>query len=331
MDRSKTGNSPLGGTFFLSLLAGASILGFMVWYVSPAELYAVVARGNVSLILIACLISLSSTLLRTYRFLLFFPTGENFARAYSVFSLSRFLNLAFPFRTGDVAVLAILKKNRLSPSIAETAPVWMVLKVSDALAITIWFSAIVGMSAFADRYFAFGAIAVVGALGLMVGLQFAPSLLSKRSSVPPTGWLGSRLAAVLDGFAHMGGSLQKFQAIGLSLIIWGMLISTSVLMQIAFSTPLSIGNAALATALVLAASLLPVHTPLGIGTGEAVWVAVLVMIGLPLKEALPLALALRFASLGILFLEALIGSTVYSLSAPVGTPGGPPRTRRQSG
>ncbi len=331
MDRPILRNSPLGGTFFLSLLAGVSVLGFMVWYVSPAKLFAVLAEGNLTLIVVACAVSLSSTLLRTYRYLVFFSAGQHFARAYSIFSLSRFLNLAFPFRTGDLAILAILKKNRLSPSIAETAPVWMVLKVADALAITIWFSVIVGMSALSERYLAFGALAVVGALGLMVVLQFAPSLLAGQRRSPSTGWIGSRLGALLDGVEHMGGTLQKFQAIGLSLIIWGMLISTSVLMQTAFSTPLSIGETALATALVLAVSLLPVHTPLGIGTGEAIWVAVMVMIGMPLEEALPLALAIRLASLGVLFLEAMVGSTVYSLSVPVSASGGPPQARRQSG
>ncbi|MEM7502620.1 MAG: lysylphosphatidylglycerol synthase transmembrane domain-containing protein [Pseudomonadota bacterium] len=331
MDRPKLRNSPLGGTFFLSLLAGASVLGLMVWFVPPGQLFAVLATGNGSLIAVACAVSLSSTLLRTYRYLVFFSADDRFARAYSVFSLSRFLNLAFPFRTGDLAVLAILKRNRLSPSIAETAPVWMVLKAADALAITIWFSVIVGMSAFAERYFAFGAVAVIGALGLMVGLQFAPSLLSGRRRARAGGWVGSRLEALLDGLEHMGGTVQKFQAIGLSLIIWGMLISTSVLMQTAFSTPLSTGDAALVTVLVLAVSLLPVHAPLGIGTGEAIWVAVMVMIGVPLEEALPLAIAIRLASLGVLFLEALVGSTVYSLSAPVDDRVVPGQPRRQSG
>lgn len=297
--------------FVVASLVGITLFSAMIWYVSPRGVLDVLGNVNWHYLALAWAVTLIATVFRTLRYALFMPVSHSPLLAYSVFSLSRLINVALPFRTGELATLAVLKRAKLAPAIATTVPSWFVIRVTDVFAVSMWFLLITGTALGNNNYI------VVGVLALFVSAAFL-LLLQNAHMLVPTSWIGregnwlsGRIAAVIGGLSHIRSLKKKLLAVGLSLLIWAVLIASLILTQYAFLTPLVPTEAALVSILVMGITLLPVNAPMGIGTGDALWSSVLVFVGLPIHEAVPLALGIRFAIISITVLEGAIGFLLF--------------------
>jgi hypothetical protein len=134
-------------------------------------------------------ITFLATAFRTWRYGLFLPLSGKVRVAYGVFSISRLLNLALPFRTGELVVLALLKRTALAPSIAESLPVWAVLRIGDIAALAAWFCLLVGISVLGREYEVVGWTALAIALASIALLYYGPRLV--RFDIELKGWVGA--------------------------------------------------------------------------------------------------------------------------------------------
>jgi uncharacterized membrane protein YbhN (UPF0104 family) len=83
-----------------------------------------------------------------------------------------------------------------------------------------------------------------------------------------------------------------------------------VFLQKALNTPLNNPQLFLSAALVYTGTILPIHAPLCIGTGEAVWIVVFNLMGIRLEEAIIISVGVRMFELLITLSDGLIGSTI---------------------
>jgi uncharacterized membrane protein YbhN (UPF0104 family) len=143
-------------------------------------------------------------------------------------------------------------------------------------------------------------------------IAFVPDRLLRNTD----NWFVGRLAAVIEGMRESGGVGKRILATAAGLIIWGLLIGSAVLTQIAFGTPLDIETAFLAAVFAAAFSIIPINAPLAVGTGEIIWTAAMVIVGLPLETAIPLAISVRVSTVSVMIIEgALGGGLLLSMSA----------------
>lgn len=291
-------------------VAGVAILATLIWYASPSTIWATIRGANFQLILAAWTMSLLTTAVRTARFSIFVPIGDKLLRAYAVFSLSRFVNMSMPFRTGDIAMLAILKKARMTRTIAHLLPIWFLLRVSDALALAVWFCGAVIFSTLGREYLPVGVALIIGATCALFFMQHALVLVPDRLLSDKDNWVVNRLAAVIEGVRESEGVAKRIMASLGGLLIWGFLIGSAVLTQIAFDTPLSLEMAFLAAVFAAAFSIIPINAPLAVGTGEIIWVGAMMIAGLPLETAIPLAISIRVSTVSVLIIEGVLGGGI---------------------
>ena len=296
--------------------AGVAILAVLIWYASPSTIWATLKGANFQLILAAWAMSLFTTVVRTARFSLFVPIGDKLIRAYAVFSLSRFVNMSMPFRTGDIAMLVILKKAQMTRTIAHLLPVWLVLRLSDALALAVWFCGAVIFSTLGREYLPVGVTLIVVAICGLFFIQHALGLIPDRMLRDRDNWVFNRLAAVIEGVRESEGVAKRILASVGGLIIWGLLIGSAVVTQIAFDTPLKLEMAFLAAVFAAAFSIIPINAPLAVGTGEVIWTGAMMIAGLPLEAAIPLAISIRVSTVSVMLIEGTLGGgLLLSMSA----------------
>jgi uncharacterized membrane protein YbhN (UPF0104 family) len=290
----------------LATLVGISALGVLIWYASPARLLEVLRQTRPDFVALSWGITFLATAFRTWRYALFLPVSGKVRVAYGVFSLSRLLNLTLPFRTGEIVVLALLKRTGLAPTIAESIPVWAALRIGDVVALSAWFCVIAGIGVLGHQYEVIGWTALGLALGALAVLFFGARWL--RLDVRLDGWIGGRVSAVVAGFKFLGAARRQVGALGLSLLLWATLLLSMVVAQFALNTPLAATDMAVVAVIALSASVLPINAPLGIGTGDAVWAVVLALFGVPGPQAIAIALGIRLILLSAVSLEALVGT-----------------------
>lgn len=126
------------------LAVGVGLFVVVASHISFSEFVGVLTGANLVYLCVAVLGGVAATVFRTIRYGYFFPPGERWLKLYGAFALMRLVNAALPFKSGEGIALGMLKKYRLSPSIAETTPVWVLLRVTDLAALSIWFT--VGLS-----------------------------------------------------------------------------------------------------------------------------------------------------------------------------------------
>jgi hypothetical protein len=290
---------------WLATFVGLGALAALMWYASPVRIWEVLRQTKPEFVLLSWGISFLATGFRTWRYGLFISISHKLRLAYGVFSISRSLNLALPFRSGEIVVLALLKKTGLAPTIAESLPVWVVLRIGDFAALSAWFCAIAGLSVLGRQYKVIGWTALAIALASIALLYFAPRWV--RLDVRFDGWIGDRLRAVGVGFKYLSAAQHQAGALGLSLLLWASLLMSLVGSQYALNTPLTLSDAGVAAVIVLSASVLPINAPLGIGTGDAVWAVVMTLFGVPGPQAVAMALGIRLLTLTALAIETLVG------------------------
>ncbi len=290
--------------------------------VSFEEFVEVARRGNVGWIAVCFALGVLATTARALRYAQFFDSSDRLVRIYGVFATARLVSYLLPFRTGELVLLGMLKKQGLAPTIAETAPVWLLLRLSDICALAGVSVICIGVfavdSALVRATWVLAAIAA-GCVAIFVALGVWAARCD--SSDPGSWWIG-RLESFRQGFRHLGDRLRVLKASALALAIWAAIGLVATVVQIAFGSPLSLDRCFVVGLSVLVITLLPIHGPLGLGTYDASWVGSMILAGVEPGEAVALALCARLVLIGAVLLDAGLGAIALwnRAAAPQGEP-----------
>jgi uncharacterized membrane protein YbhN (UPF0104 family) len=304
--------------FWLVLGTGVGLFALMFTKTSLQELVAVLKQVDVRYFVLAWVMGVIANTVRAFRFSLFFSSRGRALSLYGVFSLSRLINAAMPFGSGELVTMAILKRRGLTRSIAELAPVWLLLRVTDIFALAAWFTLAASLSTLAGTLHVFHWVILFGCAALLIGLYFFAQLASKEPKEPQPrttqSWLDSRLAAFRQGFVHLKNRRAHASAVGLGIVLWAALIGAAASTQLAIAAPLTFTQCLLAAVLVLAVSIVPIHTPMDIGTGEAAWAAVFFLLGMHLEGAITSAIALRIVLVVNMLIDGAVGFSLLAVT-----------------
>ncbi|MDA8019773.1 MAG: flippase-like domain-containing protein [Thermoanaerobaculia bacterium] len=307
-----------GWTRWLTLALGLALLGWVLSRASLDELARVLVEADPLLLVMTIGLGLLATALRSLRYAVFFPPGRDLAhwrRLYGAFALSRLLNVVMPLRSGELASLGLLKSQGLAPTIAETLPVWLVIRGSDVLALALW---LVPASLLLTLPVGWPAMqwVVLAVLGALVAAAVGGVLFRMwqvRES-DGSGWLHGRLRAFGEGWHRVRGKGRIGRVAFLAVAISAAVIGINTMAQLAFGSPLPWHVCWLFSAAVLGVTMLPVHGPLGLGTVEVSWVGLMVLFEVPTSEAIAIALGIRLVTLVILLLDGAIGALLLTTS-----------------
>lgn len=299
--------------YALSLGFGILLLQWLLNQVSTNQVLDILARVEPIWLALAVLAGLVATMLRALRYRQFFGATQSRLRLYGVFAFGRGIVSALPFRTGELVMLGLLKRNGLSPPMAETAPVWLFLRMTDIAVLTVLASLTVLFSSddpllrHGVAWFALVTIVGLGLLAL-IGWWTTPDRKSTCES-----WFMSRLQSFRNGFSHMRDSRRVGRAFVYAGLIWIAMMVLVATAQLAFGSPLSLAHCLGVGLTVLFLSTLPIHGPLNLGTADASWAGCMMLAGMQASQAVALALCVRLVMLGILLLETSIGLLILSL------------------
>ncbi|MBL27015.1 MAG: hypothetical protein CMM50_05620 [Rhodospirillaceae bacterium] len=264
----------------------------------------------------ALLIAFGSTVTRAVRYQYFFPAPGRWFDLCLLFSLIRAANFVLPFRSGEVLALYLLKKFGFAPTLAELSPTWIMFRVYDLVALMFIF-ALMFVLVSSDGAIGAGVAyeagaAVLFAVALVAGFHVAVRLLPRMVGFGGThGWMAGRIRAVASGLDR----IRSFDALALAFFggigVWLANVSIMVCGLLAFNIDVPLLQGAFAATAVLAVNLLPIRAPLGLGTSDAVWVGMLMLVGLNEQEALLGAIAVRVMQTITIGVE---GTLAYGLS-----------------
>lgn len=292
------------------LAAGIALFIALFKKTSFTDLKNVFMSTNICFLLIAIITGMASTVFKALRFSCVFPTDGRQIDLYASFAFIRVLNLTFPFKSGELVALGFLKQKKLSPSISETAPAWLCLRVGDVLAIGVWFV----VSCYTSTLIAgfdFDPWRVSGTLGIVLALVIVAAGLASRVQNQPKwlsqdSWITGRLRALSDGLTHIKTPRLYVRIVWWSLVIWAFLIISTTYAQMAFGSSLSFHNCLFISVIVLAVGVLPVHAPMGLGTEDAVWTGLMVLAGIETHHAIAIALNIRLFILMLVLMDGVV-------------------------
>ncbi len=293
------------------LFFGLSLFGLLISQISLSDFLNNFFRVNLFYFFAAFLVGISVTILKTIRFGYFYPAPGRWLGLYGVFAVLRVVYYILPFNTGELVYLAALKKYQYTPTIAETAPTWLFLRLTDIIALALWFTFVLFIvpftgNLFGEMYsFRWAIIGIASAmLVIILSLPFwVPRIpLSKNEN-----WFTNRIKLFQSGFNRTFGMTTLVRTLINSLLIWFSAILFDTLALIAFNTPLSFMECFLATTAMYSISLLPLNAPLNIGTDEAIWTGILMLSGIAANQAISIALGIRIVSFLVLLTEGIIG------------------------
>lgn len=299
--------------WLLTFAIGAGILASLLWQTSLSQWSEVLRRGRPGLIAGCFGLSLLTTLTRAARYRPFAPSPSRLTTIYGVFAVSRAVIYVLPFRTGELVMLSLLKKRRLSATIAQTLPAWFLLRICDIAAVAML--ALLGVALAAEgRTLAVTCIALAAAavVGLLL-LTAAGGWWRRADTNRQPSWLSGRLAAVRRGLAELSDARRTLRTLAVSAIIWSLMAANATLVQLAFGSPLPLHSCIVVSISMLAIGVLPIHGPLGIGTQDASWAGLMVLAGMPLPESVALALCYRLVLDANVVVDFLLGTTLLRL------------------
>lgn len=296
---------------WMMLVIGIVLFSVLLSHISLRELATILSRADVRYLCAAIFAGLAATVFRTIRYGRFFPVQGRWLKLYGAFAFIRLINFVLPFRSGEVVSLGMLKQHQLSPSIAETAPVWLLLRVTDVVALSIWVAIVLGILSFPGRFDEkvqwAGWVLMVISVGLVVAMVCLPLWASRLRAKASYSWLSQRLCAFKVGLDRVCGIRVFLRTMFLAVLIWGAIVMVSIFAQLTFDTPLNLEDSLLASVAVLAISLLPIHAPLAIGTIDAAWVGVMTMLGVDPPLAIGLAIGVRLVIVSLMIIDGLLG------------------------
>lgn len=301
---------------WLLLTAGLGLFAVLLSQASLEKVLATLLGADMALVALAFGSALLATLLRTIRFGVLVPPAGRWMQLFGLFSAMRLPNLLMPLKSGELAFVVALKKAGFVPSVFRVAPVWLMLRTTDAIAVALWLSVALALHPLDGRFEGIRWVLVLGALAVAAGLIGLAAWAGRRKPFGATGRLARAVAAMQEGFVTAGNAGSWVRTMFLALGIWVCMVGFSVLVQVALGTPLGLLECAVVALGALSASLLPIHAPLGIGTGDAVWTGVMVLVGVDVDTALPLAIGIRLTSLASLLVESLLGAAILTSTRP---------------
>ncbi len=293
------------------LIFGLSLFLIVIRQISFKEFLKVFSNVNLGLLLVAFIAGLSATVFKTIRYDYFFPAPGRWLSLYGAFGIIRVLFYTFPFHSGEVVSLNLLKKYRFSPTISETAPTWLFLRISDIIAISLWFT--IALAFTPSTGILYGKLntirwVIIGiSAALIVFMISLPFWIPRISFNASNNWLLNRLTVLKSGFDRTFGIHVFVRTLINSIIVWGTLIGFYTLTQLSFNTPLGLSECLLISITIYCFSLLPINAPLNIGTDEAAWTGIMVLAGMGANQAVSIALSIRVVSMLVMFTDGLIG------------------------
>ena len=303
---------------WIMFLFGLSIFIFLLSRISIRDLILVLSNVNAGYFIIAFILGISATIFKTIRFGYFFPPApERRLNLYGTFSFLRFIYYLLPFNSGELVYLGVLKKYRFTPTIAETAPTWIFLRLSDIIAITIWFSVSLSFTNISGdlygRMYSFRWIIISISLILVILIFTFPFWIPKISFKISNNWLDQRIKVLKSGFTRTYGVKVLLRTVLIGMLIWLILITSQVFAQFAFNTPLGFSQAVLVSITIYCISLIPINTPLNIGTDEAAWTGAMTLAGVDFNKAISIAISIRIITMLVLFTDGLFGLLILML------------------
>jgi len=300
---------------------GSVLFAYLLTRISFQDLSELIRRANAGLLVLAVVVGLAITAVRAWRYAFFFPPGERRFLLYRVFAMLRLLNYALPLRSGELITLGMLKRHGLAPTIAEASPVWLLLRITDFVALLVLMCIAVILDAndghttsvMRESYLLMGAasVGVVGVLWL-IGRKFA----RQPHEEPGEGWLQRRLHTFRLGLHRVSSVRTNLLTVALGLVIWAGNVGSFVLVILAFPVEIPWDAAMMATCIALGINLLPLRAPLGLGTGDAAWTGAFILYGLPTDQAIALTLAVRLVQMVMIGIDGLVGFVPWTKDTP---------------
>lgn len=296
---------------WLMLLGGLSIFVYLINKISLVDFLNNILNVNKFYFVAALLVGISVTVFKTIRFEFFYPAAGRWLGLYGIFALLRVLYYVLPFNTGEIVYLTMFKKYQFTPTITETAPTWFFLRLTDIIALGLWFTVVLFLVPFSGNLFgemySFRWI-IIGIAGTMLIVILAlPFLIPKLRKSKKENWFANKMNMLRSGFSRTFGMPTLIRTLTISILIWLAAILFDTLALIAFNTPLSFMECFLASIAIYCISLLPINAPLNLGTDEALWTGVLMLAGVSSAQAISIALSLRVVNFMVLFAEGTIG------------------------
>lgn len=312
---------------WLMPLLGAILFAVLLGHVSAADLIEVLGQARPEHIAGAVLVGLLATVIRAVRFHAFFPALGRWLDLYATFALLRAINYVLPFRSGELIALALLKRRGLAPTIAEASPVWFLLRAADfaALLVLLAVSVVLAGSTLTDDWRVKALIVGTAAASIaaLVAMPACARWWSKRggqNAVPR--WLDGRLRDLRNGLAHVTLPHAIAATLASALIIWSINITVVVLTLLAFNAPITLAECIFASIMGTTLNLLPIRAPLGLGTGDTIWAAVLMLLHVAVPTAVALAIGVRVVQMLLVGIDGGVGLLIPSRSAERSMPDG---------
>ncbi|MFG0335968.1 MAG: lysylphosphatidylglycerol synthase transmembrane domain-containing protein [Maioricimonas sp. JB049] len=290
-------------------LLGLALLVAVLSRVQFDQLADVVGSADPLWLAIVLLAGALTSLGRAWRYAILTPPNRMTLSLFACFATMRGLNLAMPFRVGEVASLALLKRYGHSASIAQTLPIWIFLRLTDVVALGLCGLLLFGAHDVGHYGLPSGSQIAIVLVVAVSGLALVSMYLVPRFRVPKmgNGWLAHRLLAVQEGLHDLPGVGRVIGGVLLSVGIWIGLLLATIAAQKTIHIPFDFDRIAVAGLCSLFVGLLPIHAPGAIGTGDALWCVVLTTLGLPLAEAATFAFSIRMLLLLSLAFDTLTG------------------------
>lgn len=290
----------------ISIVIGGAIVWLLLSEIDPRAVPR--AIGNVPLLslLLAFLLYATSVYLKAVRFKIILRAGISLRQLFPIVSLYMFFANILPMRTGELSYVYLLKRQARTPGtksfaslivggIADSAVILVAMFIvgwhlRDALAkgFSRFLSALTQKSeafiqATRDNLLLY-AIAAVFLIGLIIGIV----LLERRKHRV---W---HYASIMKAKAREIGS--ELADVSFDTRLLGIIVCSVLIISFRFGTQwylvrsmgIAIGIWKLSFALLFGVlfSLIPIHGPAGFGTVEAPWVAALLLLNIPLKDAI---------------------------------------------
>ena len=299
------------------LAVGIILFAVIIKQISLSEFINVFSSVKIKFFIASILLGVAATVFKTIRFEYFFPAPGRRLNLYGTFAFLRVAYYVLPFNSGEFVYLSVLKKSRFSPTIAETTPTWFFLRSTDVIALAVWFIIALNIGHLTDdlygKLYSLRWIIMGISITLVIIIFSFPFWIPKISYKSSDNWFIQRLNLFRIGLTRTFGIKTFVRTFINAILIWSALIGSEVLAQLAFNTPLDLSQCFLASITVYCVSLLPINTPLSLGTGEAIWSGVMILAGVNAGLAISIALSIRVVSMTTVLIDGLIGFSILTL------------------
>lgn len=287
-------------TPIVSLLLGG-LLGGAVIYAAPMDQFLPTIRSvRIGPVMAAIVTACVATLVRTLRVRVFLPGAPAPVKLLGGMSLAV---AASSFIPADVALFWGLRKYGEVETYKACLRPWIGLRLYDLAVLMLMLGVVVvvfpamgndwtlspGMSLIAIGFIA---------AAITVAIRYLP--MAGRQ------WIAIRVNRA--GLFQRGdqAGLVSWRSAVMAMGYWGLLMTSTVLVLVAFAPETRIEAAVAAAMTVVCLGTLPLQPPMSIGTAEAGWVFALTSIGLSLERSATIAIGVRLITTAILLAHVLM-------------------------